>query len=236
MDKLRVDIWSDIACPWCYIGKRHFEAALAATDHAGDIDLVWHSFELDPSAPKTPSDVPNVERLARKYRVGVDQARAMIDRVAKAGEAAGLDLRLHESRPASTFDAHRLLHWAHERGAQDALKERLLRGYQTESLAISDHATLARLAGEAGLDATEALAVLTSDRYAAEVRADEGLARELGISGVPFFVLDGRIGLSGAQPITTMREALEQAFASHAAEAAAPAEADGAACTPDGCD
>jgi len=231
--KLQIDVWSDIACPWCYIGKRHLEQALATFEHKDEVEIVWRAFELDPTAPKVREAIPNIERLAQKYRVSPEQARAMMDRVIAAGKGAGLELKLHDSKAGNTFDAHRLLHWAHELGTQDALKERMMRAYQTEGQVISDPDVLVRLAADIGLDETEARAVLASDRYAADVRADEKLAQELGITGVPFFVLAGKLGVSGAQPVDTMKQVLAKAWADRPQ---LEQFAEGAACGPEGCD
>lgn len=239
MDKLHVDIWSDIVCPWCFIGKRHLERALASFPHAGDVEVTWHAFELDPNAPAARpegqvGEQTIAQRLAAKYRVTPAQADAMIARVVDAGARTGIAFRYDIMKTGNTFDAHRLLRWARDAGLQGALKERLMTAYMTEGAAISDRATLARLAGEAGLDAAEARAILDGDRYTAEVRADEKLARELGITGVPFFVLAGRIGVSGAQPVETLSAMLAKAWSE---QAAAPAAGDaGAACDPDGCE
>jgi predicted DsbA family dithiol-disulfide isomerase len=227
MTKLQIDIWSDIACPWCYVGKRRLEAALAR--FAQPVEIHWRAFELDPSAPRL-REGSYPDRLARKYGTSAPQAQVMIDRMTQTAAADGLEFRFDRIRPGNTFDAHRLVHLGGERGIQDAVKERLLRGYLTEGRAIGDPAELLELACEAGLDATEAKAVLDSDRYAAEVRADEAEARELGISGVPFFVIGGRLGVSGAQSAEVLLGALREA-------APAPLEvfADGATCGPDGC-
>ena len=232
MQKLRVDIWSDIACPWCYIGKRHLEQALATFEHKDDVEIVWRAFELDPSAPKLREAVPNAERLAQKYHVSVEQAHVMMERVIDAGKRAGLDMKLHESKSGNTFDAHRLLHWAGTLGKQDAMKERLMRAYQSEGAVISNPDVLVALAADIGLDAAEARAVLDSDRYAADVRGDEQLARELGITGVPFFVLAGKLGVSGAQPVDVMKQVLAKAWAER--PQLEPVAA-GEACGPDGC-
>ena len=236
MAKLRIDIWSDIACPWCYIGKRRLEQALAGFPHAAEVEIVWRSFELDPSAPRVRDSTQSyAERLAAKYRTPVLQAQAMIDRMVETAAKDGLDFRFDRARSGNTFDAHRLLHLAHERGLQDALKERLFRAYLTEGQAIGEHDVLAQLAREVGLDDAEVREVLDGDRWAREVRADEALARELEISGVPFFVLGGQLGVSGAQPVEVLRGALDRAWR----ELAAPAietVAEGAACGPDGCD
>jgi len=239
MAALRVDIWSDIACPWCYVGKRRFEAALAGFDHRADVEVVWRSFELDPGAPRERVEAgPYARRLAAKYRTSEAEAQARIDRLVALAAADGLELRFDRIRPGNTFDGHRLIHLGGAHGRQDAVKERFLRGYFHDGRAIGEPAVVRELAIDAGLDAGEVDAVLASDRYAADVRADEGLARELGISGVPFFVIDRRLGLSGAQPVEVLRAALAEGWKTRAATPAATADdevADGAACGPDGC-
>jgi predicted DsbA family dithiol-disulfide isomerase len=233
---LRIDIWSDIACPWCYIGKRHLEQALDKFAHRRDVEIVWRAFELDPSAPRVrDASQTYAERIAKKYGTPPAQAQVMIDRMVDTAAGDGLEFRFDRIRPGNTFDAHRLLHLAHDRGVQDALKERMLRAYLTEGQAIGEPDVLVVLAREAGLDEVEARAVLDGDRYASEVRQDEALARELGISGVPFFVLAGRLGVSGAQPADVLLGALERAWAEHK-KPELETFAEGAACGPDGCD
>ena len=234
--RLQVEVWSDIACPWCYIGKRHLEQALATFEHAREVEVVWHAFELDPTAPRLRTDgLRDVERISKKYGVPVAQAQQMIDRVVSSGKTAGLDLRLSEAKSGNTFDAHRLLHWAHALGKQGVLTERLMSGYMTEGRAIGDHEVLVQLATDVGLDAVDAAAVLASDRYAREVREDEAAAKQLGISGVPFFVMGGKLGVSGAQPAEVLRGVLDKAWLGQQTDqpAAHPA---GAACSPDGAD
>lgn len=236
MAKLRIDIWSDIACPWCYIGKRRLEQALARFAHAGEVEIAWRAFELDPSAPRVRDPSQSyAERLARKYGTAPAQAQAMIDRMVSTAAQDGIEMRFDHIRPGNTFDAHRLLHLAHERGAQDALKERLLRAYLTEGQAIGEPEVLAKLACEVGLDEAEVREVLGGDRFGAEVRQDEAIARELGIQGVPFFVMAGRIGVSGAQPAEVLAGALDRAWTElHPGQIESFAE--GAVCGPDGCD
>ena len=214
---MKVEIWSDVVCPWCYVGKRRFEQALSAFPHADQVEVVWRSFELDSQAPAERTG-DYATRLGEKYGCSVERAQEMIDTMTAAGAEDGLDLRFDRARVGSTFDAHRLLHWAlgHEAGApgvQGALKERLLRATFTEGEPIGDQATLVRLASEVGLDAGEAEEVLRSGRYAADVRADQERARAYGISGVPFFVVDEKFGVSGAQPADVLRQVLEQAWA-----------------------
>ncbi|MEO7731634.1 MAG: DsbA family oxidoreductase [Kofleriaceae bacterium] len=234
--KLQVDIWSDIACPWCYIGKRHLEQALARFPHKDEVEVVWHAFELDPAAPKTREPSASyAERIAKKYGMKTEQAQQRIDQMVNTAASDGLEFHFERVRPGNTFDAHRVVHLGHERGVQDAVKERMLRAYMTEGQALGDHDVLVALAREAGLDEPEVREVLASDRYAAEVRQDEVQARELGISGVPFFVLDGRLGVSGAQPADVLLGALNQAW-STLRQPALETYAEGAACGPDGCD
>ena len=236
MPKVRVDIWADIACPWCYVGKRHLEQALDRFPHRDGVEIVWRSFEQEPMAPRIRDASDSyVEQLARSYRTQLPQAQAMIDRMVETAAKDGLELRFDRIQPGNTFDAHRLLHLAHERGVQDAVKERMLRAYMTEGQAIGDPEVLLVLAREAGLDEREARELLDGDRYAAEVRTDEALARQLGISGVPFFVLDGRLGVSGAQPAEVLLGALDKAW-SELAKPELDVYAEGAACGPDGCD
>ncbi|HEU4727566.1 MAG TPA: DsbA family oxidoreductase [Kofleriaceae bacterium] len=236
MEKLRIDIWSDIACPWCYIGKRRLEAALDRFAHRGEVDIAWRAFELDPSAPRVRDTSQSyAERLARKYHASPAQAQAMIDRMVGTAAGDGIEMRFDHIRPGNTFDGHRLLHLALEHDQQDALKERLFRAYLTEGKAIGEPEVLAALACEVGLDEQEVRAVLGSDRYAAEVRADEALARELGITGVPFFVMAGRLGVSGAQTSDVLLGALDRAWA-ELGKPELEQFAEGAACGPDGCD
>src|SRR3984957_19112263 len=210
---LTIDVWSDIVFPWCAVGKRRLEAALALFPHRDDVTVIWRAFELDPSAPAI-QEGDNATRLARKYGRTKAQAEAMMTQLAETAAKDGLDFHLLTARSGNTFDGHRVLHLAAERGVQDAVKERFFRGYMSESEAMGDREVLVRLASEAGLDAEEVRAVLASDRYASEVRAEEEAARKLGIHGVPFFVLAGKYAVSGAQPADVMLRALEQAWAS----------------------
>jgi predicted DsbA family dithiol-disulfide isomerase len=209
---VQVEIWSDVVCPWCYIGKRRFEAALARFGHADEVHVRWRSFQLDPSAPRRYDGDP-AERLAAKYATTVERAREMNAHVSSLASAEGLTYHLDRSRGGNTFDAHRLLHLAAAHGRQDALKERLLAAYFTESEPISDPETLVRLSTEIGLDAKETWRALASDAHGKDVRADERAARALGITGVPFFVFDRKYGVSGAQPATVLLEVLNTVWA-----------------------
>jgi len=214
---LKVEIWSDVVCPWCYVGKRRFEEALTRFEHRDEVELVWRSFELDPSAPPSATEQGTyVQRLATKYGRSVIEAQAMIDNMTETARKEGLDFRFDLARPGNTFDAHRLLHLALEHGRQDELKERFDRATFTEGSPVSDHSALRALAAQVGLPDTDVAAVLTSDRYADAVRADEAQARAYGVSGVPFFVIDGRYGISGAQPADAVLQALDTAWSERA--------------------
>lgn len=233
MQALRIDVWSDIACPWCYVGKRRLEAALEQFPHRDAVELVWHSFELDASAPRTSEAAPYAGRLARKYGTSVADAQGMIDRMTETAAKDGLDFHFEKIRPGNTFDAHRLLHLAHTRGLQDALKERLFLAYLGEGEAIGEPDVLLRLAVEAGLEHDEVRRVLDGDAFAAAVRDDEDRARRLGIRGVPYFVFDGSHSVSGAHPADTLLAALKLAW--DAANARATESPEGSSCGPDGC-
>jgi predicted DsbA family dithiol-disulfide isomerase len=196
---MNVEIWSDIACPWCAVGKRRFEAALAAFDRRDEVTVTWRSFELDPEAPHEHPGSRD-EHLAGKYGMSVEQAREMHDRMTETAAGEGMDFRFDQARAGNTFDAHRINHLAAAHGLQDAMNERLLIAHFAEGALVSDHATLKRLALEAGLPEDEIDDTLATDRYADEVRADEATAHALGIGAVPTFVVDRRLGVSGAQP------------------------------------
>jgi predicted DsbA family dithiol-disulfide isomerase len=197
-DGMDVEIWSDIACPWCYIGKRRFERALAGFEHADDVNVRWRSFELDPDAPHE-REGDRASRIARKYGLGLDQVREMERELLSQASGEGLDFRLDVQRSGTTFDGHRLVHLANEHGLGDQMKERLLHAYFNEGELISDHDSLLALGVEVGLPEEEVRELLAGDRFADEVRDDERTALELGITAVPTFVVDRARGISGAQ-------------------------------------
>jgi predicted DsbA family dithiol-disulfide isomerase len=232
MAELKIDVWSDIACPWCYVGKRRLEGALKQFPHS--VEVVWHAFELDPAAPKErdPS-ISHAERIARKYGMSVEQARKSGERLQEVARGEGLAFDFGHIRSGSTFDAHRLVHLGHARGVQGAVKERFLRAYLEEGELMSDHGTLVRLAVEAGLDEAEVTDVLASDTYAREVRDDEANAQELGITGVPCFVFGERFAVTGAQSSQVMLSALQQAW--NERQTGDESLSEGAVCGPDGC-
>ena len=206
---MKIEIWSDVACPWCYIGKRRLESALSARPDGEEVEVTWRSFQLDPTAPASSED-SLAEILAHKYGMGLEKARQMQEHVAAVGDDEGLTFHFETVRPGNTFDAHRLIHFARSEGKQDEMKERLLRAYFTEGTSVGDPDALARLAADVGLDAEEAREHLASDRYAEDVRRDQARARELGIRGVPFFLFEGQHGLSGAQPSEVFARVLEE--------------------------
>ncbi len=211
MAPVSIDVWSDLACPWCYVGKRRLEAALTRFSQAAQVEIRWRAFELNPAAEPVEARRPYAERLARKYGTALAEAQEMIDRMRAAARADGLELDFERIRPGNTFDAHRLVRLAAERGLAEALQERLFRAYFCEGEAIGDRGVLLRLGTESGLEPGAVESALAGEAYAAEVRADEDEARSLGIRGVPHFRFDSRSALSGAQPAEVLLAALEEA-------------------------
>jgi len=226
-----VEIWSDIACPWCYIGKRRFEAALASFEHAGDVRVTWRSFELDPSAPPERHG-DRAQRLADKYGMTLERAHELDRQLTATAAQEGLEFHFDIARSGATFDGHRIVHLAGEHGLQDEMKERLLRAYFVEGKLISDPETLVAAAVEVGLDESEVRTVLAGDRYAEQVRDDERTAAQLGISAVPTFVVDRALGASGAHPPQALLELLRQGWSSRVP---AIVDAGGESCGVDGC-
>jgi predicted DsbA family dithiol-disulfide isomerase len=226
-----VEIWSDIACPWCYIGKRRFETALARFEHRRDVRLTWRSFELDPTAPRE-REGDRTARIAEKYGISVARARELETQVTDAAAGEGLEFRLEIARGGATFDAHRIVHLARVHGLQDAMKERLLRAYFSEGELVGDHETLVRLAVEVGLTEDEIRQTLASNRYADAVRDDERTAAQFGIGAVPTFVVDRALGASGAHPPEALLQLLREGWANRAP---VPVIAGGETCGPDGC-
>lgn len=208
---MQVEIWSDIVCPWCYLGKRRFERALADFGQAGDVEVIYRSFELDPDAPAG-TTTPTAELLAQKYRMTADQARQAQQQMEERAAADGLTFNMDGLRSGNTRDAHRLLQFAKDAGRQPEMMERLHRAYFTDSESVFDHESLTRLAAEAGLDAAAVSKMLASDDYSDHVETDEQMARALGATGVPLFVIDRKYGISGAQPAETITSVLERAW------------------------
>ena len=209
---MQVEVWSDVVCPWCYIGKRRFERALAGFAHRDDVTVTWRSFELAPDTPKD-FDGSADDYLTKVRGFAPEQVKVMQAQVTALAAAEGLDFHLSSTRTGPTVDAHRLLHLAADRGLGAELKERLLRAYFTDGLPIADLDTLVQLATEEGIDPAEARNVLESDAYLAAVNADLAQARAYGITGVPFFVVDQKFGVSGAQDSAVFADVLDKAWA-----------------------
>ncbi|MDT7727107.1 MAG: hypothetical protein QOI21_3683 [Actinomycetota bacterium] len=207
---MRVDIWADLVCPWCYLGKRRFENALAEFPHAGDVEVVHHSFQLDPTFPA--GEVRDQrEVLTEKYGMTAEQATKSGLEMEERAAADGLEYNMTGIKMGNTVDAHQILHLGAKHGLADAVMERLYRAHFTEQRSIFTHDSLVELAVEAGLDAADARTVLESGTYAEAVAADGAEARALGANGVPFFVIDNRYGISGAQPKEVFTQALTRA-------------------------
>lgn len=205
---MKIEVWSDFACPFCYIGKRKLEHALSQFEGQGSVEVVYRSFELDPNAPVSESrDIHQV--LADKYGMSYDQAKTMNAQLAEQASGAGLDFQFDSIKPTNTFDAHRLSHLAAARGLATTMTERLLKAYFTDGVNLGDHGVLASLAAEVGLEEAETASLLESDAYAEDVRADIGTAAGLGVTGVPFFVFNNKYAISGAQPGPVFTEVLE---------------------------
>jgi predicted DsbA family dithiol-disulfide isomerase len=216
---MRIDIWSDVVCPWCYIGKRRFDQGLAAFEHRDQVEVVYHSFELDPAIePGRGSRV--LDMLSAKYGMSAAQAAQAEQRVAAMAAADGLGYTV-DRVVGNTFDAHRLMHLAASLGRSEQLLQRLYQAYFAESRSVFDAESLAALAADAGLEPGEARSALDDGSYADAVRADEKQASEVGITGVPFYVIDWTYGFSGAQPAEVLTEALREAWAARPAAAAA---------------
>ena len=207
-----IHIWSDIVCPWCYLGKRRFEHALALFEHRDEVQVTHRSFQLDPSRPRHKT-TNRRSLLKAKYNLTDDKVQEMDARMERLAEIEGLEYHLGDSgQTGNTLDAHQLLQLGKDRGVQDAVIERLYRAYFTEQRSVFERDSLVALAGEAGLDETEARGALERDAYVQAVAVDVNEARSLGVSGVPFFVIDGRYGISGAQATEVFAEALGRAW------------------------
>ncbi|WP_125610148.1 DsbA family oxidoreductase [Specibacter cremeus] len=231
---MKIEIWSDVACPWCYIGKRRFESALAAFPHKDSVEVQWRSYQLDPTLPDH-YDGTELGYLAERKGMDPGQVAGMFGHVAEQAAGEGLAYDFDSVVVANSFNAHQLLHLAGANGVADAVKEALLSGHFEHGEDIGAREYLVRTGVAAGLSADEINSALDTDEYADEVRQDFAEARSLGISGVPFFVIDRKYGISGAQPSALFSQALEEAWqeANPLTMVAAGAEAD--ACGPDGC-
>ncbi len=229
---MKIEIWSDVACPWCYIGKRRFEAALAEFPHRESVDVTWRSYQLDPSLPEH-YDGTELEYLSRIKGMAQAQVSQMFDHVTEQAKGESLNYRFDQVVVANSFAAHRLIHLAAKHGQQDAAKERLLSDHFERGKDIGNAEYLSELGQALGIQDDEVAELFTTDKYADDVRHDFEEARALGITGVPFFVIDRKFGLSGAQPAETFTAALNQAW--QETQPLVLVTADGEACGPDGC-
>ncbi len=234
---MKIDVWSDVVCPWCYIGKRRLEKALDDFAHADQVEITWHSYQLDPGAPREATERSS-DMLAKKYGGGPAAIRQMQDRVEAVAAEEGLLYRLSETMHVNTIDAHRLLHLAHEVGGNDlqgAFKEALLAAYFLSARNVADHEVLREVALEAGLPGDRVAAVLAGSEYADAVQADIAQAQSYGANGVPFFVFDAKYGISGAQPVEVFADVLAKAWADAHPAIQVVGQDDADACGPDGC-
>ena len=232
---MKVDVWSDIMCPFCYIGKRRLEGALKQFDHGSEIEVEWHSFQLDPAMKPQPGK-SMYQYLAERKGQSLDWSVKVHRQMTENAKADGLEYNFDKAVIANSFDAHRVIHLAKRKGLGDAAKERIFRAYFTEGKDISDAATLEQLGSDAGLTAAEVRSMLESNDLTDSVNADIEQAQQLGINGVPFFVLDNKYAISGAQPAEVFLSGLKQAWGEYATDRAddGPAYGDGAVCTPGG--
>ncbi|MCF2945288.1 DsbA family oxidoreductase [Paenibacillus tarimensis] len=239
---MNVDVWSDFACPFCYIGKRRFESGLSRFAHKDDVTIVFRSFRLDPSTPREPEQDIHTA-LAAKYGMSREQAMEANRNVGEQAAAEGLTFRFDTMQVTNTLDAHRLTHFAEAHGKREALTELLFKAYFTDSDNLCDRETLLRIAGEAGLDRSAADEVLAGDQFTDNVHIDEEIASQLGVRGVPFFVVNNKYAVSGAQPAELFLEVLEKAWAEEHGESDAAGQAlntetadEAGICTDDGCE
>ncbi|MBM2619810.1 DsbA family oxidoreductase [Actinoplanes sp. LDG1-06] len=214
-----VDIWSDVVCPWCYLGNAVFKQAVEQFPHGSSVQVRYHSFQLNPSFPVGEAVLAD-EYLAQNFKMPKAQLEASHAQLAARGAEAGLDYQFSKTVMINTLDAHRMIHLAKAHGQELPMVDRLFRAEFTEGLNLSDHAVLADLAVELGLDRAEAEKALETKAYEQDIRADLAQARQLGISGVPFFVFDNKRGVSGAQPIEMFRKALDVTWQDRAASPA----------------
>jgi predicted DsbA family dithiol-disulfide isomerase len=234
---MRIEVWSDVVCPWCYIGKRHLEAALDTFEHRDEVEVVYRSFELDPSAPQVPVET-TVESLATKFGTDVAGARELMKRADGVAALVGLTFNHADAPHARTVDAHRLLHLALDEGGvarQAELEEALLAAYFTRGESMGDHDVLRKVAVDVGLDPARVDEVLAGDEFTGAVHADIEQARAYGATGVPFFVVDQKYGVSGAQPTEVFSQLLERAWSESHPQVELVGGAGADACGPDGC-
>ena len=231
---MKIEIWSDFACPFCFIGKKRFDQALSRFPYKDHVEVVFNAYQLNPSAPKTM--VGNAyEAFAKSHGISVDQARAKFTMVSQNAKTVGLNFDYDRVQMTNTFDAHRLAKWAATFGQEPRLTERFMQAYFIEGKNLADHPTLLALVEELGLDVTAAKTVLDSHQFANEVRQQIADARQIGVQGVPFFVVNRQYGISGAQSEEYFYAALEQIWQEQEGNNVFGEDGDGATCTDEGC-
>ncbi len=227
-----IDVWSDIVCPFCHLGRRYLDLALERFPHRQDVSITWHSFQLDRNAPAV-VEGSTIDLVAAKYGVPREQMVVQNERLAAAAAAVGLDFQWQRTVSGNSFDAHRLLHYARSLGSEREVTDRVMRAWYSEGAPIGQRSVLTDLAGDAGLDRPAVATMLESDDFGREVREDEAIAAQIGITSVPTFVLDRKYAVVGAQPVETLLAALAQVWEDRGT---APTEREGAGCGGEGCD
>ncbi|EHQ43352.1 DsbA family oxidoreductase [Myroides odoratus] len=233
---MKVEIWSDVMCPFCYVGKKHFENALAQLPFKDKIEVEWKSFQLDPTLPVEGASESTLDYLVKRKGMPKEQIEGMMHHLDQSGAAVGIEFRQDIAIPVNTFRAHRLIHLAQSHGKGNEMEEALFFAHFTAGKNVGDLEVLTDLATSIGLNKEEVVALLQSDEQTQEVKNDIEEAQALGISGVPFFVVDRKYGISGAQPIDTFAEALTQAYEESQPKFEMKGDQDANACGPDGCE
>lgn len=232
---MKIEIWSDVACPWCYIGKRRFETALNDFAHKDSVEVQWRSYQLDPTLPEH-YDGTEISYLAERKGMDPAQVKGMFAHVTEQAKGEGLDYKFDDVVVANSFNAHQLIHLAATQGKADAVKEALLSAHFEHGEDIGSREFLVRAGSAAGLAEADIIDALDTDKYADDVRHDFAEARALGVSGVPFFVIDRKYGISGAQPSALFTQALDEAWQeAHPLAMVSSGDANGEVCGPDGC-
>lgn len=208
---VRIDVWSDLLCPFCHLGRRHLALALEGFEHADEVDIIWHSYQLDRNAPAE-LEGSTIDRIAEKYGTSSDQMVATHEQMALDAAAVGLDFQWEKLVSGNSYDAHRLLHFARSIGREQEVTDRIMRAWYSEGASIGNHETLTALAVEAGLEQAAVRELLAGDEFGQEVRTDLALASQIGITSVPTFVLDQKFGVTGAQPPEVIRNAIRYAW------------------------
>ena len=233
---MKVEIWSDVMCPFCYVGKKHFENALAQLPFKDKIEVEWKSFQLDPTLPVEGASQSTLDYLVNRKGMPKEQIEGMMHHLDQSGAAVGIEFRQDIAIPVNTFRAHRLIHFAQSKGKGNEMEEALFFAHFTAGKNVGDLEVLTDLATSIGLNKDEVVALLQSEEQTQEVKNDIEEAQALGISGVPFFVVDRKYGISGAQPIDTFAEALTQAYEESQPKFEMKGDQDANACGPDGCE